>query len=214
MSGTSSRSTTGSAAVCTNISVRSITPPFSNVSLKKMYSSNFSPMPPRMMMSASACRPMRASSSLYGSPASEKIGSFWLSTSGLNTSIIGMRVSMKLRGMMRRTGLTDGPPMSIDGAFSRAGLPSMGSPEPVKMRPSSWSVYLTCMGWLRNRTVASVLSPLVPANTCIETLVRSMRMTCASVVSPLGLVSSASSPKLTPSACTSAMSPTMLVIPV
>ena len=45
-----------------------------------------------MMTSASACSPTRASSSLYGSPATEKIGSFCDSTSELNTSIIGMPV--------------------------------------------------------------------------------------------------------------------------
>ena len=47
-------------------------------------------------MSTSACSAMRASSSLYGSPATEKIGSFCDSTSELKTSIIGMPVRTML----------------------------------------------------------------------------------------------------------------------
>ena len=64
-------------------------------------------------MSASACSPMRASSSLYGSPATEKIGSFWDSTSELKMSIMGMPVSTIWSGIRRRTGLTTGEPRSI-----------------------------------------------------------------------------------------------------
>ena len=64
MSGTSRHSTTGSLAKWMNMITRFITPLSSKVSLKKVKSSNLSPIPPRMMISASACIPTRASSGL------------------------------------------------------------------------------------------------------------------------------------------------------
>ena len=82
---------------------------------------------------------MRASRGLYGSPATEKIGSFCDSTRLLNTSIIGMPVRIMVRGMMRRAGLTDGPTMAMRSS-SRAGPPSRGTPPPVNTRPRSASV--------------------------------------------------------------------------
>lgn len=84
-------------------------------------------MPPSTITSTSACSAMRASSSLYGSPAIEKIGSFCDSTNVLNTSIIGMFVRIMLRGMMRLAGFTDGPPMSTMSEVT-SGLPSRGAP--------------------------------------------------------------------------------------
>ena len=137
-SGTSVHSTVGSAAVCTNITVCPIAPLFSSVSLKNRKSSYFRPMPPSTMTSTSACMAMRASSSLYGSPETENMGSFWLSTSVLNMSIMGMPVRIMLRGTTLRVGLTDGPPMGIMFSVS-AGPLSLGTPEPVKTRPSRCS---------------------------------------------------------------------------
>jgi len=103
------------------------------------------PMPPRMIMSTSACMAMRASSWLYGSPDTEKIGSFWLFTRVLNRSIIGMPVRIISRGMMRLDGLTEGPPTWIRFSVS-AGPLSRGSPAPLKMRPWRESVNETSMG--------------------------------------------------------------------
>jgi hypothetical protein len=42
----------------------------------------------------------------------EKTGSFWDSTSELNTSIMGIPVRIIFSGTTRRTGLTEGPAIS------------------------------------------------------------------------------------------------------
>ena len=119
-------------------------------------------------MSAFACRPTLASSSLYGSPATEKMGSFWLSTSELNTSIIGMPVWIIWSGIRRMTGLTGGDPMGTASACT-SGLPSRGRPEPSKIRPSRSSENGTCMGCPRKRILSPVESPCVPEKTCNDT---------------------------------------------
>ena len=64
------------------------------------------------MMSASAWVAMRARSRLCDSPATEKMGIFWLSTRQLKTSIMGIFVRIMFFGTMRVTGLTEGPPIS------------------------------------------------------------------------------------------------------
>ena len=92
-------------------------------------------MPPRTIRSTSACIAMRARSWLYGSPDTEKMGSFWLSTSVLNMSIIGMPVLTIFLGMILFDGLTEGPAISI--MFSSSSGPlSRGFPDPSNTRPS------------------------------------------------------------------------------
>ncbi len=152
------------------------------------------------MMSTSACRAIRASNSLYGSPAAAKIGSFCDSTSELNTSIIGIPVRTILRGMMRLAGLTDGPPMGMRFSSS-AGPLSRGCPEPLNTRPSKASVNETSMVCPRKRTWPSVAMPRLPANTCKYTLSLSRRITCASET-PSVPTTCASSPFATPLAVT------------
>ena len=115
-------------------------------------------------MSTWACMAMRERSWLYGSPETEKMGSFWLSTRVLNTSIMGMPVRIILSGTIRLEGFTEGPPMGI--MFSvRAGPLSRGTPAPSKMRPKRWSEKETIMGWPKKRTESVVLTPWVPLNT-------------------------------------------------
>ncbi len=88
-----------------------------------------------MITSTSACIAILDRSWLYGSPEIEKIGSFWLSTRVLNTSIIGIPVRIIFVGRIRFAGLNDGPPIGI--MFSvRAGPLSLGTPAPSKIRPS------------------------------------------------------------------------------
>ena len=96
------------------------------------------------------------------------MGSFWLSTSVLNTSIIGMPVRIMRLGTMRLAGLTEGPPMGIIFSAS-AGPLSRGTPAPSNTRPSRSSENETIMGRPRKRTVSVVLTPCVPAKTCRET---------------------------------------------
>ena len=79
--------------------------------------------------------PMRASSWLYGSPATEKMGIFWLSTRQLKTSIMGTSVRIIFEASSRRTGFTDGPPIGSFGSWDRSGPPSIGSPAPRNTRP-------------------------------------------------------------------------------
>ena len=83
---------------------------------------------------------------MKGSPATEKIGIFWLSTRQLNTSIIGTSVRIISEATMRRIGFTEGPPMSIRGSSSSAGPPSIGSPDPPKTRPMMLVEYTACIG--------------------------------------------------------------------
>ena len=162
-------------------------------------------MPPMMMTSESAWSAMRASSSLYGSPARAKIGSFWLLTSELKRSIIGMFVRTIWLGMMRLAGLTDGWPMGI--WFSvMAGPPSRGAPVPVNARPRSAFEKGTFIVSPRKRTAASVSTPRAPANICRVTFGPSSLMTCASDV-PARDWTSAISLYLTPSARSVAIEP-------
>ena len=117
-----------------------------------------------MITSTSACIAILERSWLYGSPEMEKIGSFWLSTRVLNTSIMGIPVRIILFGKVLLDGLKDGPPMEI--MFSvNAGPWSLGTPVPSKIRPKRFSEKDTCMGLPKNLTGSVVLTPWAPANT-------------------------------------------------
>ncbi len=164
-------------------------------------------MPPRMIRSTSACRAIRASSSLYGSPLTEKIGSFWLSTRVLNRSIIGIPVRIMFRGMIRFAGFTEGPPISIISSFN-SGLPSRGDPVPSNTRPRRLGDEETRIGLPRKRTWSPVDVPVAPLKICNETRSPSSLITFANEVDPL-LVTTASSPFATPSARTVMTFPTI-----
>ena len=121
---------------------------------------------------------MRESSWLYGSPEIEKIGSFWLSTSVLNTSIMGIPVRIILLGSVLFDGLNDGPPIGI--MFSvNAGPLSRGTPAPLKIRPNRCSEKDTIMGRPKNLTGSVVETPCAPANTWRDTRSLSSLMTFA-----------------------------------
>src|SRR5688572_20488529 len=64
--------------------------------------------------------------------------------------------------MTRMTGLTVGPPTRTSSSAARSGPPSIGSPDPRKMRPRMFGEKTTSSGLPTNRTVASVDSPLPP----------------------------------------------------
>jgi len=140
-------------------------------------------MPPRMITSTSACIAIRASNSLYGSPDTEKIGSFCETTRVLKRSIIGIPVRIILRGTMRCDGLTEGPPIGIRFSCNEGPL-SRGFPEPENR---------TCMGCPRKRTVSPVEIPRPPAKTCKETISPFKRFTSAREV-PNTVSTSARSP--------------------
>ena len=140
------------------------------------------------------------------------MGSFWLTTSELNTSIIGMFVRIICLAMMRLAGLNEGPPIGMSSSTG-SGPPSIGTPLPLKIRPSIDSPYLTCIGCPRKRTWSFVESPLVPPNTCRVTMSPDTRMTCPSVVRPGDWIS-ANSPSPIPVACSEAILPVISVIRV
>ncbi len=138
-------------------------------------------MPPITITSESACSAMRARSSLYGSPARAKIGSFCDFTSELNRSIIGMFVRTISCGMMRLAGFTEGWPIG-DGSSSIAGPPSRGTAAPVKARPRSACENGTFIVSPRKRTFAAVSTPRAPAKIWSVTFGPSSLITCASDV--------------------------------
>ena len=85
-------------------------------------------------------------------------------------SIIGMPVWIICEGMIRREGLKEGPPISIGSAPCRRGRLSIGSPTPLKVRPSRLSLEKSSCTWRpRNSTSSPVEMPLLPAKTCSET---------------------------------------------
>ena len=67
---------------------------------------------------------------MNGSPATEKIGIFWLSTKQLKTSIIGTSVRIIFEARTRSVGLTEGPPILTLGSMLSFGPLSLGSPAP------------------------------------------------------------------------------------
>ena len=108
----------------------------------------------------------------------EKIGSFCDTTRVLNISIMGMLVRNIRLARMRFVGLTEGPPMGCMFSVS-AGPLSIGSPEPLKIRPSRSSLKATRISWPRKRTSSPVETPWPPANTCRETRSPSILLTSA-----------------------------------
>ena len=180
-------------------------PDLSSVERNFRYSSYLRPIPPITITSESACRAMRASSSLYGSPARAKIGSFCDFTSVLKRSIIGMLVRTISCGMMRLAGFTDGWPIG-ELSPSTAGPPSRGAPVPVNARPRRSLENGTCIVSPRNLTFADVSTPRAPAKICRVTLAPSSLITCAREVPARDSIS-AISPYLTSSARSVATEP-------
>ena len=142
-------------------------------------------------MSTSACIAILAKRSLYGSPAIENIGNFCDTTKELNTSIMGIPVRIILSGIILFTGLTGGPPIST--TFSESVGPlSSGTPLPLKIRPKRFFPLAMRIGCPRKLTLSSVDIPRLPAKTCKDTLFPSRRITCASEVPRLVVISAIS----------------------
>ena len=116
-------------------------------------------------MSVSARRATFAITWLKGWSGSAKNGIFCPDTSVLFKSIPAIPVAISSEGCLRRTGFTDGPPISTSSP-SMAGPPSMGSPKALKKRPASCSLTLIVGALPKNTTSALVGIPSVPSNTC------------------------------------------------
>src|SRR3989304_1321478 len=87
--------------------------------------------PPRTL----AWRAICAATSLCGSPAPEKSGSFWPRTRLFSPSMLEMPVWMNSCGRSRATGLIGAPMMGRRFSGMSGGRPSMGSPRPLNRRP-------------------------------------------------------------------------------
>ncbi len=83
-----------------------------------------------------ACRTIWAASWLWGSPAPEKIGSFWPRTRVFITSMFESPVWMNSLGSSREYGFMAFPVISSRCSLMIFGPPSRGSPRPVNTRPS------------------------------------------------------------------------------
>ena len=85
------------------------------------------PMPPRMILSVCARRATMAITWLNGWSGSAKKGIFCPDTKVLFRSMPAMPVAISSEGCLRRTGFTDGPPISTS-TPSTSGPPSIGLP--------------------------------------------------------------------------------------
>ena len=110
----------------TNDSVsRAVIPMATNTTAKRS--------PPRVR----AFSTMYAASSIAGSPAPEKMGSFCPRTNVFIPSMAEMPVSMKSDGGNRRAGFAGAPQIGRMASPTGAPSPSMGSPTPLNARPRS-----------------------------------------------------------------------------
>src|SRR5574341_465574 len=214
--GVSRRSIVGSSARLMNSTVRSIAPPIRNWSRKNDVSRCVIPMaakttaneslPPLAPCSSAwrppttrACEAICAASSLAGSPAPEKIGSFCPRVSVFSPSMAETPVWMNSLGWVRTEGLMGRPLMSSEVSGMMGGPPSMGWPEPLSARPSIESdTSSRATSPVKRTRVRARSRPLVPANTCTTPRFLSTSSTCPRCTSPSGPVISTISPKATP----------------
>ena len=102
-----------------------------------------------------------------GSPATEKIGSFWPRTRVISSSITEMPVSTGSAGGRRNAGLIGNPVTGAVCSPVTGGPPSRGSPRPLQTRPSQRGPTGIRSGLPANSTVVPAGSmPAVPSSTC------------------------------------------------
>ncbi len=126
-------------------------------------------MPPKIILSAFARRATIAITWLKGWSGSAKKGIFCPVTSVLLRSMPAIPVAINSEGCLRRTGLTEGPPISRSSP-STWGPPSMGFPKALKNLPASSSPTFRTGGRPKNTTSALDGIPSVPPNTCKVTI--------------------------------------------
>ena len=200
------RSTTGSSARLMNSTARSIAPVRSKSSRKKLASSKVMPMAANTTAkspespSVRAWRAICAASCECGRPEPEKIGSFWPRTSVKLPSMAEMPVWMNSDGKSRLNGLIGDPEMSRKASGTISPESSIGSPMPLRMRPSISRVTRTRMLLPRKRTVASpVPMPCDDSKSCTRARPVDASRTWPRRMLPSASSTSASSPNLTSS---------------
>mmetsp|Transcript_10501 Transcript_10501/g.16807 ORF Transcript_10501/g.16807 Transcript_10501/m.16807 type:complete len:207 (+) Transcript_10501:1257-1877(+) len=168
--------------------------PFSSKSRrKKLAVSRFTPIAANTMQNSSsssdfsapgcftspACRQICAAISLCGNPAAENSGIFCPRAMEFITSMVEMPVWIISSGYVRSDGLMDEPWMSSIASGITGGPPSMGTPEPLKMRPSmSSDTGVLSTSPVNSSFVLRPSTPDVPSNTCTMARSPSTSSTC------------------------------------
>src|SRR3989454_5818087 len=150
---------------------------------------NDSPLPTTL-----ACRAICRATSLCGSPAPENSGSFWPRTRVFKPSIVEMPVWMNSAGCSREYGLIAAPVISTRFSGTIGGPPSIGSPAPLRIRPSMSRDTFSLIVSPRNFTMDARSIPAVPSNTCTTTMSFEVSRTCPRLRDPSGRPTSTSSP--------------------
>src|SRR2546426_5014087 len=198
--GVISRSTAGSSARFRNRTARFRAPVRSKSSMTTRASSWVIPIAANTTPKGSwlprtfAWRAICNATSLCGRPAPENSGSFWPRTRVFRPSIVEIPVWMSSAGCSREYGLIAEPVMSTRSSGTIGGPPSIGSPEPLRIRPSMSRETFSLIVSPRNFTVDWRSIPAVPSNTWTTTISFEESRTCPRFRAPSGSVTSTSSP--------------------
>src|SRR5947209_3910326 len=198
--GVISRSTAGSAARFRNRTARRSAPVRSKSSMKTRASSCVIPIAAKTTPNDSrlpttlACRAICSATSLCGWPAPENRGSFCPRTRVFRPSIVEMPVWMNSAGCSREYGLIAQPVMSTLFSGTIGGPPSIGSPAPLRIRPSMSRETFSLIVSPRNFTVDWRSIPAVPSNTWTTTMSFEESRTWPRFRIPSGRFTSTSSP--------------------
>src|SRR5436853_144176 len=198
-----SRSTAGSSARFRNRTARRSAPVRSKSSMKTRASSCVMPIAANTTPKGScdprtfAWRAICSATSLCGRPAPEKSGSFWPRSGVFNPSIVEMPVWMNSAGCSLEYGLIAAPMISTRFSGTIGGPPSMGSPAPLRIRPSMSRDTFSLIVSPRNFTVDCRSIPAVPSNTWTTTMSFEESRTWPRFRDPSGRPTSTSSPYAT-----------------
>src|SRR5438876_6055557 len=207
-----SRSTAGSSARFRNRTARRSAPVRSRSSTTTRASACVMPTAAKTTPNGSwdprtfAWRAICSATSLCGRPALEKSGSFWTRTSVLSPSIVEMPVWMNSAGCSREYGLIADPVISTRFCGTIGGPPSIGSPAPLRIRPSMSRDTFSLIVSPRNFPVDCRSMPALPSNTCTTTMSFDESRTCPRFRDPSGRPTSTSSPYPTHSVFSTKMS--------
>src|SRR2546426_1486485 len=198
--GVMSRSTAGSSARLRNKTARFRAPVRSKSFMKTRASSWVMPIAAKTTPNGSwlprtfACRAICKATSLGGRPAPENSGSFCPRTRVLSPSIVEIPVWMNSAGCSREYGLIAAPVISTRFSGTIGGPPSIGSPAPLRIRPSMSRDTFSLIVSPRNFTMDARSIPAVPSNTCTTTMSFEASRTWPRFRDPSGRPTSTSSP--------------------
>mmetsp|Transcript_3047 Transcript_3047/g.8408 ORF Transcript_3047/g.8408 Transcript_3047/m.8408 type:complete len:252 (-) Transcript_3047:107-862(-) len=185
------RSMVGSLARFRNSVTRSIAPFSSKSCRKNRAASMLTPIAANTIANSSvlcsspsrctspACRQICAATSLCGKPAPENRGIFCPRAIEFITSMVEMPVWIISSGYVRFCGLIGIPWISRNASGSTGGPPSIGFPEPLKIRPNiSRETGVFRISPVNSQCVRLLSIPVVPSNTCTTALSPFTSSTC------------------------------------